>query len=541
MTGMNFVRIWLVPAIIWLFVPLMVLAQATPQFNVRFKFGEDFEAPTIPTDVTATPISPFQIDVSWSASFDAFGVAGYIVFRDGEQIAITQATLFSDTGLTASTTYTYQVKAFDEDNNISDFSIESATTTFELPPPPPPPGEVTRMSSSGSFITPILQYLTLEVGSEAARIDFGVNIAVSYRIQYGRTDAMSDGVVQTLILREDHSTVLTDLQSNTTYFYEIYVTDRYGIESLLRSDTFTTRPKFEIRMPPNVTAFSALGVGTDVLLTWAFDPNNPPAYVRIVRSSRFFPADPFDGSIVYQGVGTQYTDTGALASNEIQYYTIFAYDFEGVPSSGQVASAVRALSGDGTDPTDPSQSEDDTVEPTSPSSPQFVLPLANIELIQDDQLQNFSDAVVVVQGESFVVRVPAGLVPTEARVVMVTFWKTDANWTASYLLQPDSDGQYYKAVLSGLERLGTHDVAIEYFNGKQERFLFVRGILDVIAPAGAEADDDSQTMLVAGIIWLFFGGFFGALSAFGLYRLFVWLFGAIWRRTEEEEEVRSGS
>ena len=57
--------------------------------------------------------------LSWTASTDNIGVAGYIVRRDGTPIAFTPSTSFVDTGLAPGTTYTYDVTALDTSGNVS--------------------------------------------------------------------------------------------------------------------------------------------------------------------------------------------------------------------------------------------------------------------------------------------------------------------------------------------------------------------------------------------------------------------------------------
>src|SRR5262249_46743051 len=54
-------------------------------FSVKQKGSNapDTSPPTTPGNVTATPLSPTQIDISWNASVDNLGVAGYRVFRNG--------------------------------------------------------------------------------------------------------------------------------------------------------------------------------------------------------------------------------------------------------------------------------------------------------------------------------------------------------------------------------------------------------------------------------------------------------------------------
>ena len=92
----------------------------------------DTTSPSTPTNLTAIATSSSQIDLSWTASNDNGGgdaVTGYQVFRGGSQIATSTQTTYADTGLSASTTYTYVVKAFDAAGNVSASSTSATATT----------------------------------------------------------------------------------------------------------------------------------------------------------------------------------------------------------------------------------------------------------------------------------------------------------------------------------------------------------------------------------------------------------------------------
>src|SRR6185295_2369361 len=100
----------------------------------------DTTPPSVPGGLTATAQSASQINLSWTASTDAgTGVAGYHVFRDAgaTAIATVTATNYSDTNLTASTMYSYSVRAFDGANpaNESASSVAASATTSAAPPP----------------------------------------------------------------------------------------------------------------------------------------------------------------------------------------------------------------------------------------------------------------------------------------------------------------------------------------------------------------------------------------------------------------------
>ncbi len=85
--------------------------------------------PSAPTNLTATAVSSSQINLSWTASTDNLGVTGYRIFRNGAEIATTANTAYSNTGLQANTTYTYQVSAYDAAGNQSSQSSQASATS----------------------------------------------------------------------------------------------------------------------------------------------------------------------------------------------------------------------------------------------------------------------------------------------------------------------------------------------------------------------------------------------------------------------------
>ena len=81
----------------------------------------DTHAPTSPTGLQATTVASSSVSLGWSASTDDVGVTGYTVYRNGSRIATTgsQPTSYTDTSVTASTSYSYTVDAFDAAGNHS--------------------------------------------------------------------------------------------------------------------------------------------------------------------------------------------------------------------------------------------------------------------------------------------------------------------------------------------------------------------------------------------------------------------------------------
>jgi chitodextrinase len=88
--------------------------------------------PSTPANLTATAVSPYQIDLSWDASTDDIGVTGYNIYRDGGEtpIATTTGTTYQDTGLSPVSFNTYNVSAKDFSGNESAQSSQASDITF---------------------------------------------------------------------------------------------------------------------------------------------------------------------------------------------------------------------------------------------------------------------------------------------------------------------------------------------------------------------------------------------------------------------------
>ena len=90
----------------------------------------DTTPPSTPANLTATAVSSSQINLSWTASTDNVGVTGYKIFRDGVQVGTSATNSYSNTGLAASTVYSYTVSAYDAaGNNSAQSSATGAITS----------------------------------------------------------------------------------------------------------------------------------------------------------------------------------------------------------------------------------------------------------------------------------------------------------------------------------------------------------------------------------------------------------------------------
>lgn len=95
--------------------------------------SDDTTPPTVPGSVIAAPQSPVEIKISWAASADNKGVAGYRVYRGADQVAtITNGLTYTDKGLSPATAYTYAVRAYDAAGNVSALSTPITVKTLAV-------------------------------------------------------------------------------------------------------------------------------------------------------------------------------------------------------------------------------------------------------------------------------------------------------------------------------------------------------------------------------------------------------------------------
>jgi len=118
--------------------------------------------PSTPENLTATAVSPYQIDLSWDASTDDIGVTGYKIYRNGGEtpIATTTGTTYQDTGLSPATFNTYNVSAIDVSGNESAQSSQASDTTFT-------PDDTTVLTVTAQLVS-----LSLKKKKGCFRVDF---------------------------------------------------------------------------------------------------------------------------------------------------------------------------------------------------------------------------------------------------------------------------------------------------------------------------------------------------------------------------------
>ncbi|MEU9268968.1 carbohydrate binding domain-containing protein [Streptomyces sp. NPDC048251] len=91
--------------------------------------GSDTQAPTVPGGLTSTGKTSSSVSLSWNAATDNVGVTGYDVYSGSAKVLTVSGTSATVSGLSASTGYTFTVKARDAAGNTSAASNSVSVTT----------------------------------------------------------------------------------------------------------------------------------------------------------------------------------------------------------------------------------------------------------------------------------------------------------------------------------------------------------------------------------------------------------------------------
>jgi titin len=267
--------------------------------------------PGIPGNLTATAVSNSRIDLAWldnSDNEDGFKIerktaaVGSVFVEIGTAGA--NATAFSDSGLTALTTYFYRIRAFNADNK-SGYSNETSVKT--LPNPPAAPSNLTAATVSNTQIK-------LAWTDNASNED-------GYKIER-KTGA--EGVYAEIAVVPANVKSLSDtsLTANTQFFYRVRAFNAGGSSAYSNEANAKTLPN-----PPNAPSdLATKPISTkQINLEWSDNSDNETGF-KIER--KLATATNFTQIATVGANVTAYADTG-LAVNTKYFYRLRAFNAGG--------------------------------------------------------------------------------------------------------------------------------------------------------------------------------------------------------------------
>ena len=330
-------------------------------------FSIDNSPPSAP--VLSSPANTnTTIDLSWTASTDSGceGLTGYKVFRDGAEIASgLTGTTYADSGLSAGTAYSYDIRAYD------DFATTTSNALMVTTGSPGGGGG----GSIGDFIFPeVISDLSVEVLSTTSVMlawtatgdDGIVGTASSYDIRYSTLEITIDtwiyleqviGEPKPKVAGQKESFIISRLSPGTTYRFALNVMDDSGNES-----KFSNVVQATTMSPPDIIAPAAItdlavknvfSIFADLLWTTSGDDGNSgTAASYIIKYSttslsdaNWLSAAPFGNALVPSVAGlTESTTITGLNSETTYYFAIKTLDEAGNESAISNVVIFRTLS-----------------------------------------------------------------------------------------------------------------------------------------------------------------------------------------------------
>ena len=261
--------------------------------SVTTPITTDTVAPTAPTNLRSTATSSNSISLAWNASTDNVAVTGYRVYRGTSLLVTTTSLIYTNTGLTANTSYQYHVDAIDAAGNIASSSTLTVSTATDTTPPTAP----------GNLRSTTITSSSVGIAWNVSTDNAGVT---GYRVYRGTS---------LLVTTTSLTYTNTGLTANTSYQYHVDAIDAAG--NIASSSTLTVSTATDTTPPTapgnlRSTTITSSSVG----IAWNVSTDNVGvAYYRVYRNS----------VQIAQTTSTAYTDT-ALAAATSYSYTVRAYD-----------------------------------------------------------------------------------------------------------------------------------------------------------------------------------------------------------------------
>ena len=274
----------------------------------------DTTAPTAPTNLSATAASSTVVNLSWTAATDNVAVTGYRVERcQGAgcsvftEIGQPTGTTFSDPGRSASTSYSYRVRAIDAANNLGPYSA-TATATTPAPPDTTAPTAPTNLSATAASSTVVNLSWT-------AATD---NVAVTgYRVER----CQGAGCSVFAEIGQPTGTTFSDpgRSASTSYSYRVRAIDAANnLGPYSATATATTPAPLDTTAPTAPTNLSATAASSTVVnLSWTAATDN--VAVTGYRVERCQGAGCSVFTEIGQPTGTTFSDPGRSASTSYSY------------------------------------------------------------------------------------------------------------------------------------------------------------------------------------------------------------------------------
>jgi len=291
---------------------------ANGEYSSSYDSAMNYTYPDKPISISSSATA-HTISLSWTKGAGAdktvirYSTSGYPTSPSDGTLAYNGTdTSTTISGLASETTYYFSFWAYDSESGY--YSQDYATHTATTPYAPPDP--------SNLMATPINTTAISLTWSASTDVN-----SVLVRKTGGYPSSPSDGTV--IFNSSGTSYTDTGLTPSTHYYYRVWTYDQGVYSENYAQDDAWTKPQ-----PPQDVNYSLETSGTtaNLTITWTKGQGADKTVVR--KSANTFPSSPSDGTLVYNGTGTECTDANI---DQMWYYRLWSYN----ESSGLYSDAVN--------------------------------------------------------------------------------------------------------------------------------------------------------------------------------------------------------
>jgi hypothetical protein len=166
--------------------------------------------------------------------------------------------------------------------------------------------------------------IKIKTGINNAVISWNTAVPTQGSVRWGKGDSFDGSIINSLKIDTHHEISIENLSPNTKYSFSINssLPKYYYAISL---GTFSTLSIPNTKYIPSILNFTSTSTSNEIIFKWT-NPTSSDFYgVKIVRSPFFFPTNPLDGKIIYDGNGSYARDTD-FSFDTKYYYSAFSYD-----------------------------------------------------------------------------------------------------------------------------------------------------------------------------------------------------------------------
>ncbi len=436
------------------------------------------------------------------------------------------AILFHNDAIAASQSIQVEqnVSNCDNDGICDSWEIySSCPNDCPAPPPPEEPAVEAEPQTQSAVITinstvPEISGIKIEPDVNSVKILWKTAENSVSQIYWGKTQDYEEGSLSEISFLKNHAIKIENLLPSSKYFFKIIIFNAAGNKKEISGLSFKTLAPPDTEAPANVKNLQARFLEDKISLTWDNPTEDDFEAVRITKREGFYPRDPLEGKVVYEGGGTRAEDK-EIEKGTRYYYSVFSRDKNWNYSSGAI---ISVLAGEKQKENPASETERDnileketpkkersakarrereektsekkevprketikekessgkeTIKEKSPAEQKTLNFLKKITLFDFNFIQNgkkisFTGNQIKIEADkNLKISIEAKKIPQNVKSLLAKLKDTEYPYeTFSFIFKLNKDEGVFDAVIAPLGKKGSYPLSIHFINRKNKEF-----------------------------------------------------------------------